>query len=328
LLDCTDVDTRELHIKYAESDDGVAWQIAAEPALRGHLDPNDWDYSTSETPSVIRVPDNPPDRRYAMLYAGGNDAVLKVLGQTGWQIGLAFSADGKTFQRLPAAESPYAGAATPFADIDGLVLMAADAFPGTPGVAGGIVADPEVIAYGGEFHLYFSSVAVDAAQSLIVGTYGISHATSTDLIHWSMPSENPISTLQGGGQPALLIDGDTLTMWFGQDSDADKLQVPSAVYPTLGFWKATSSDGASWTREGSQRDYVWDPSRADEDLGLINGAAIARGPDGARRLYYAAWGSLNQPAGSCVYVWDRSSGTPVLEIVPGTHNLLVAVAEP
>lgn len=325
LLDCTNVDQRELHVKYAQSSDGIDWQIQDEPALRGHIAPDDWDYSTSETPSVIHVPGNPPDRRYAMLYAGGNDAVSKVLGQTGWQIGLAFSADGKSFQRLPAAESPYAGASTPFASIDGLVLLAADAFPTTPGVAGGIVADPEVIFRDGSFHLYFSSVAVDAAGTLVPGTYGISHATSPDLVHWTMPHENPIATLQGGGQPTILDDGAELTMWFGQDTDEDHEQVPSAVFPTLGFWKATSTDGVAWVRSGVQRDFVWDPDRPEEDLGLINGAAIARGPDGLRRLYYAAWGTHTQPPGSCVYVWDRSSGTPVLESVPGTHNLLLAV---
>ncbi len=316
----------ELQIKYAESDDGVTWRIQTEPAMRSHRDPGDWDYSTTETPTVIQVPGAAPDRRYAMVYAGGNDAVLKVLGQTGWQLGVAFSPDGKRFTRISAAESPYAGRATPFARIEGLALLAADVFPQVANVDHGIVADPELIAYGGAFHLYFSSVAVDASGAYLANTYGISHATSTDLVHWTAVAGNPIPALYGGGQPTLIADGQQLTMYFGQDSDADRVAIPSALFSTLGFWKASSSDGTSWTRASTTtRDFTWLASDPSEDLGLINGAAVARGPDGFVRLYYSGWGTKHQPPSSCVFVWDRSGTTPQLTSVPGTHNLLLAL---
>ena len=325
--DCAQVTTsREIHIKYAESDDGVAWRIQAEPALRSHRSADDWDFSTAETPSVIRVPNAPPDRRFALIYAGGNDEALRVLGQTGWQLGLAFSPDGRSFTRLPADESPYAGQATPFVAIDGLVLLARDAFPGVANVASGIVADPEVIAYGGAYHLYFSSVAVDAAGGYVPDTYGISQAVSTDLIHWTPAIGNPIPALYGGGQPTILADGAALTMYFGQDSAQDLASVPSALFATRGFWRATSSDGRTWARASTTtRDFTWAPSDPAEDLGLLNGAALARGPDGIERLYYTGWGTQQTPAGSCVFVWDRTSGSPQLAIVRGTHNLALAI---
>ena len=67
--DCAQVTTsREIHIKYAESDDGVAWRIQAEPALRSHRSADDWDFATAETPSVIRVPNAPPERRFALIF--------------------------------------------------------------------------------------------------------------------------------------------------------------------------------------------------------------------------------------------------------------------
>ena len=328
VTDCSQITTpnRELDIKYAESDDGVAWRIQAEPVLRSHRDPGDWDYSTAETPTVIKVPGAVPARRYALIYAGGNDNVLKVLGQTGWQLGVAFSADGKQFTRISATESPYAGQSTPFARIEGLALLAKDAFPSVTGVDHGIIADPEVIAYGGKFHLYFSSVAVDAQGALVANTYGISHATSTDLVHWTAATGNPIPALYGGGQPTILADGNQLTMYFGQDSNADLATIPSALFPTLGFWKATSSDASTWTRLSmTTRDFTWLPSDTGEDLGLLNGAAIARGPDGNVRLYYGGWGTKSAPAGSCVYVYDRTKTPATIVSVPGTNDLLLAI---
>lgn len=317
---------REIHIKYAESNDGISWRVQAEPVLRSHRAAGDWDYSTVETPTVIRLPTAPAIRRFAMIYAGGNDAALAVLGQTGWQLGVAFSPDGKHFTRIPAYESPYVGRPTPFSNIEGLALLASDAFPGVAGVHRGIVADPEVIAYGGAFHLYFSSVAVDAAGAYIPNTYGISHATSTDLVHWTAATGNPIPALWGGGQPAILVEGNQLTMYFGQDSEADRALIPSALFSTLGFWKATSSNGTTWTRTSSTtRDFSWLPTDSSENLGLINGAAVARGPDALVRLYYSAWGTRTQPASSCVFVWNRATTPPQLASVPGTHNLLLSI---
>jgi hypothetical protein len=314
---------REIHIKYAESDDGIEWRIQPEPALRSHRDPGDWDYSTAETPTVMQVPGASPERRFALVYAGGNDVALKILGQTGWQLGVAFSPDGKQFTRISSTESPYSGKPTPFARIEGLALLASDVFPGVANVDRGIVADPELLYRGGLYHLYFSSVAVDTNGAYIPDTFGISHATSSDLVHWTAQPGNPL--IIGGGQPAILEESGGLTMYFGQDTDADKATVPNALFPTLGFWRATSSDGVSWTRASGTRDLAWLATDTREDIGLLPGAAVVRDTDGLVRLFYSAFGTRTPPAGACAYVYDRSVMPPQIETVPGAHHLLLAI---
>ena len=82
------------------------------------------------------------------------------------QIGAAFSADGQHFSRIPAEDSPYANTSLPWCDgcsTAGLVLWGRDAFPGLPGVADGLVADPELaVDDQGVIHAFFSSMPVDA----------------------------------------------------------------------------------------------------------------------------------------------------------------------
>jgi hypothetical protein len=300
--DCSTIgtadDVHEIDIKYASSADGVHWTVQAEPALRSNLDPMEWDDTTVETPTVIEDPTATPDRRYALIYAGGNNSQLMVEGQTGWQLGIAFSADGTAFTKLPAAESPYAGKPTPFAKIDGLLLLASDAFPALSNLGPGIVADPELHQIGSTYDLYFSSLAMTSGGQ--PAAYGISHATSTDLIHWTMTATNPI--LNGGQTPAVQFEPDgSRTLWYHLDSDADKATIPSIVFPTLGVWKVTSQDGITFGAQPSARDFQWGDSETYESYGLLPGVAIARGPDGVNRMYYAGWGSQPAPAGSCVF---------------------------
>ena len=107
------------------------------------VDPGDWDFDRMETPSVVKVPSNPPERRYVMYYTGGNfEAVASPFpGYPWYQIGVAFSADGRSFERLPASESPYADSPTPFENIDGLVWYGSDAFPNMATMHDGLVID-------------------------------------------------------------------------------------------------------------------------------------------------------------------------------------------
>ncbi len=325
-LDMVDEANREIDTMYAESTDGLHWTVQDQPALRSHSGPGAWDDTTVETPSVAIVPNAPPDKRFVLLYAGGNSALMTVAGQIGWQIGLAFSSDGKSFTRLPAKQSPYAAATTPFATIDGLVLLARDVFPGFPGVVSGIVADPSVLWDGAEWHLWFSSLGVDAGGGPVLNgsriAYGISHATSSDLIHWTPQADNPV--IMGGGQPTVVRDDASgrLDMWYGADTDQDKVGIPSALFPTRGFFHAQSSDGLAWSTQAS-RDFDWDPTLGYESLGLINGAAVVR--TGAElRLYYGAWGTANVPSGSCAFVNGDAGVVPV----PGVFTLNVATKVP
>jgi len=323
--DVTDLAKREVSTKYAESNDGFSWTVAPDLALGSRRGPTTWDDTTVETPSVIKVNGNPADRRYVMVYAGGNDALGKFLGQTPWQLGLAFSADGKHFTRLPASESPYAGKdTTPYTDHEGLILLGRDAFPAFPTVVNGIVADPEIVEHEGVFHLWFSSAGIDKDGKVPAdgtGTkvaYGIGHATSSDLVHWKMQTDNPV--IVGGGQPSVVIDATNgFEMWFGRDSKEDVASIPSALFPTLGFWHATSKDGLVWSSP-SARDFTWDKSFASEELGLINGPAVVR--RGAEyRLYFGAWTATKVPSGSCAYV--QSAG--VISSTSGAFTLDVAM---
>jgi len=305
-------DDHEVDIKYAESSDGIHWSIQAEPVMRSHGATTAWDYTTVETPTVVKDNSARAEQRYAMIYSGGNNADLMILGQTGWQLGLAYSSDGKSFTRL--ADSPYASAATPFQDVTGLVLLASDAFPSLTNLGPGIVADPELRKRGDTWHLWFSSLAMsnDGVTAL---AYGVSHATSTDLVHWTMTPTNPV--IVGAATPAVYDDGTSYELWFHNDSDADKAMVPSVLYPTLGVWHVTSTDGVTWTAPAATRDFMWDSQPTYETYGQLPGVAIARDPTGPLRMYYSAWGSVPAPTGSCVYT---QTGT-----VPGTDNLLLAV---
>ena len=329
--DLLDPARRTIEIFHAESRDGLAWTIQADPALSSHLDARSWDDSTVETPSVMRLPLAPADRRYALVYAGGNTAQLEVLGQVGWQLGLAFSPDGRHFTRIPAAESPYHGQPTPFEQIDGLLLLGKDAFPGsswTAAAAVGVAADPELALVGDTYHLWFGAGAFDAGGQVLSSAdrtraaYGISHATSTDLVHWTVvPDENPV--LMGAGQATVVEDQaeGKLHMWYSQDDSAVlESTVPSAVFPTLGFFHATSDlgDGVRWATE-TGREFSWDPSVGTERLGLLNGPAVVRSGD-EYRLYYGAWGDVGVPAGSCAYVWQDG----VIAATPGVYGLSLA----
>ena len=62
-----------LVIKAATSADGYSWMVQVEPALLNASSVNAWDATNCETPSVVRMPPGgPPDRRFLMLYSGGN----------------------------------------------------------------------------------------------------------------------------------------------------------------------------------------------------------------------------------------------------------------
>jgi hypothetical protein len=243
--------------KYAESPDGVRWTLQDGWPLEPATADSAWDYTSSETPTVVKDLSAPPERRYLLWHSGGNK-FQRTIGD-GWpwyQVGLAFSADGKRFTRLPASESPYGQA--------GLVLMARHAFPNVPAVTDGIVADPEVVLKDGIFHLWFSSFGTNAAGQN--ATAGISYATSSNGIQWTPSQKNPLQSLWGnnpGGpaQPSVLWNPAKggFEMWFTNDTEAEKWQLPADG--TLGYWYAFSTNGEDWTSAFAQgRDFTWDPN--------------------------------------------------------------------
>ncbi len=289
----------QLVIHHAESADGLAWTVAPEPALATGPSPDDWDHSAVEAVSVVEVPGAPAARRFWLFYCGRND--VAVADPRWYQLGAATSPDGRRYTRLPAAESPYARARTPYRDVEGLVLLGRDAFPGRPEVRDGVVAEPAVVHVDGTFHMWFSSYGVDAKGGPL--EWGIGYATSRDGARWTPHRLNPLPSLKragvGGSSPSVLWDPESRSfeLWFNQDMDEERAAVPTTFFSSLGSWSARSADGVTWSDPFTRgRDFAWDPTSPTERHGLMVGAAVARGPDGLR-LYYGAFGDRDVPVG-------------------------------
>lgn len=307
-------------IRYAESPDGTTWTVQRELAISAQIgDPSAWDHTHSETPFVIKVPSNPPQRRYLLYYSGGNTSDCTVGEAPCYEIGMAYSADGKKFTRLPAAESPYGEA--------GLVLRGEEALPGVAGTALGIVADPTLVLDGDRtLHLWMSSYAEDADHSVLA--FGISHASSIDGIHWTPSPSNPLPTLrrpgdlQSGQQPSVLYNPATglYEMWLTNDRQEDLDRIPATYFQAFGYWHATSPDGITWTPEyGEEPDLRWDPSFAAERWGLLTGVHVLL-HDGEYRMYYSGWSSVQVPA---LFKTPTKAG-----LVDGVTGLCLAVRRP
>lgn len=288
-------------IRHATSPDLATWTFDETPALAVSSEPSAWDATHTETPSVAYNPDAPADRRYLLLYSGASGHLP---GHTfpAYAIGAAFSADGKTFTRVPAAESPKAQ--------DGLVLTGADAYPGA---GGAIVADPEVVYVDGTYHLWFSSFACSGTDCATVDAYGIGHATSTDGVHWAVDAAPVTSLLRasadktsGGAQPSVIYDElhCRWEMWLTNDAPSETDDQPIDFNNMAGVWHATSTNGATWSINYSfARDFVWDGTASGEHLGLLTGADIAIKGTG-RYMVYVGFDDQNVPDGS--YLPDRT----------------------
>jgi hypothetical protein len=325
----------QVNIMYAESADGLHWDVQLEPVLRSGTDPTNWDNSKVETPTVIKVPTNPPDRRYVMFYAGGNDVDYPHtdrLAYTWYQLGVAFSPDGKRFTRMPAAESPYAVAGSGFRKVEGLLLLARDAFPAGLGAANGVVADPEVIVDGDQVHLFFSSLATAADRTSYLA-YGISTARVTSLAtpRLAMGPANPV--LVGAAQPSVIAVDDTFELYAIYDSPEDDARMPSVFNPYYGIWRHTSSDLATWSSRGASHDFSMADGPAEERYGWVKAGDVVYA-DGIRRFYYPTFRSDDVPAGFFCPV-RHGSVTPLpagsienvgpgLDVVPGIIALSVA----
>jgi hypothetical protein len=289
-------------IRHATSADLEAWTFDEVPALTVSSDSAAWDSTHTETPSVAYNPDAPSDRRYLLMYSG---ASMTFPGYTfpAYSIGAAFSADGKTFTRVPASESPKGEA--------GLVLTGADAYPGA---VGAVVSDPEVAFVGGVYHLWFSSFACEGPNCATVKAFGISHATSSDGIHWTVDAAPVRSLLRvntdprtGGAQPSVVYDEihRKWEMWLTSDSPAtENDNQPIEFNNMAGVWHATSTGGTSWMIDyHGVRALQWDGSASGEHLGLLTGADVA-GVGTGRYMVYVGFDDENVPAGS--FLPDRT----------------------
>lgn len=289
-------------IRHATSPDRMTWSVADAPALTAATDATAWDHINTETPTVVFNPDAPADRRYLMLYSGASGGFPHAgYAFADYAIGAAFSADGITFTRVPAAESPHGQ--------DGLVLTGTDIYSGA---VGAIVADPEVVLVNGVYHLFFSSFACSGADCASVDEYGIAHATSADGIHWTpIPSESPIRSLlrassnltTGGAQPSVIFDAlhCKWEMWLTSDATNgtvnDHDNQPVVFNNTAGMWHADSTDGTNWhVNYAFARDVSWNATEAGEHLGMLTGTDVAA-KGGGRLMVYVGFDDQNVPAG-------------------------------
>ena len=271
-----------LVIKSARSADGIEWNVDVDPAL---LNSSNWDSDAVETPTVVRMPPGGSlERTFLMLYSGGKKTSQHPY--TWYQMGAAFSRDGVSFSRISASESPYG--------MPGLALMGRDAFPGLSGVADGLVADPDLIVdSAGVIHAFFSSLAVDSKGNPLA--YGIGHATSTDGAHWISAALNPF--FSGGAGPSIISVGPaSYSLFYYQDTDADKAGIPSTFNPQLGEFEVTApSLTGPWTPMAGAgiggRAVSWNGSFAYESLGWVATGDMAAGvpAPGERRWYYVAF---------------------------------------
>lgn len=230
---------------YAESDNGEKWTVVAAPALDVG---SGWDRSNAETPCVVkdeaRAEGDP--RRYRLYYSGLDratetmdfDKLLEV--GMGYGIGVAFSADGKRFTRLPAKESPHG--------VEGLVLK-----PTVPDMANDPtdlihVADPHVIVKGDTWHMWYTSFSFDSKRQK---TYlAIAYATSKDGIRWEkhghvVKPDQKWETARDEhhlGRPYVQWTGKRFEMFY------DAMTAEGETSAGVGF--AVSDDGRTWKKAG------------------------------------------------------------------------------
>ena len=307
-------------IRHASSADRMTWTVDDAPVFTVSSDPAAWDRTHAETPTVVYNPMAPADRRYLMLYSGAAGTFpYPNYTFNNYGIGAAFSADGITFTRVPASESPHGKA--------GLVLTGKQAYPAS---TNGIVADPELALVNGVYHLWFSSFACTGTSCETTTDFGVGHATSTDGVHWTV-LEAPVRSLlrasadtkTGGQQPSVIYDADhcRYEMWMTSDLGNENDAQPIEFNNMMGVYKAESMDGVTWSINYTRaRDLQWSQTEAGEHLGLLTGADVAQNSTG-RLMLYVGFDDQNVPAG--FFLPDRTA----TGFRPGVMTLQVATRD-
>ncbi|MDX2089147.1 MAG: hypothetical protein SFX73_14920 [Kofleriaceae bacterium] len=307
-------------IRRASTIDRMTWTIEDEPALTQSSDPGAWDHALVAAPTVIENPSAPPDRRYLMLYAG-SDGTFPYMGYSrqNFQIGAAFSADGVTFTRITAEQSPH--------DKPGLVLTGRQVYPTA---TNGIVADPDVVLVGGVYHLFFSSYACAGPQCQTVENNGIAHATSADGITWTIV-EAPVRSLlrasadpkSGGAQPSVIYDEARCRweIWLSNDLPVEISAQTINVTVTAGVWHSSSTNGNAWDsiNYAFARELAWSASEPGEGLGMQAGIEVGNNGSG-RLMLFTGLDDENIPVGFTLPL--RVGGT-----TPGVRTLGVATRD-
>ena len=209
-------------IGYATSNDGTSWtKYGANPVLTKG-DPGDWDDEGVGSCSVIWDAD---DSLYKMWYTGTPDSTSSAIPA----IGYATSNDGISWVK-PGSNPVLQGDAGEWDE------------------AG--VLSPCVIKEGpGSYKMWYSGRAVDSS----IGSLQIGYATSTDGISWTKSGSNPVLTKgtdpswdsRGVGVGSVVKISGNYKMWFTGYKGYGEAEIEVAI----GY--ASSSDGISWTKSGS-----------------------------------------------------------------------------
>ncbi len=167
------------------------------------------------------------------------------------------------------------------------------------------LSDPELVRVGDTYHLWF--VATNDT------VHGIGHATSNDLISWTVdpiptPSllRTPSDPKSGGAQPTVIYDEQHCRweMWFSNDLPGDNKGTVDGS--TAGVWHATSTNATSWSVNYQQpRDFAWSSTETGEHLGMAIGADVAQ-KNGGRYMLYTGFDNQNVPPNSTL---PTSGGT-------------------
>ena len=227
-------------ISSAISPDGQDWYAGMKgPVYR--VATNAFDNSV-RSPSVIR--DN---NGYKMYYTGQN--------QNSYAIGLATSADGKTWQRY--SDTP---------------ILQAD-----PASKWDSLAQAFCSVYYDDTTYYMWFAGGDGLHG------GVGLVTSTDGIHWTYAPGNPVFVKSTSGwdsgvvsSPSVVRVGKTFYMFYEGGTD------PAVVSFSIGL--ATSQDGIHWARYGSSP--VLTPGTGWDGTSLGSVSVLFR--DGMFRMWYSA----------------------------------------
>lgn len=271
-----------LRVGYAESADGKNWK-ASGPALT--TTGTGWDRTNVETPSVVRD-DNLPDghpRKYRLYYAGIDEEINKDFGKLleagmGYGIGLAFSPDGRTFTKLPSAESPYGQ--------DGLVLKPNEAKVDKDVSDFIHVADPHVVKKDGKYHMWYTSSQHAANADKV--TLAIGYATSSDGIRWTKQGTVIKPTLGweqkradvNVGRPYVLYNNGRFEMFYDAVTE-DKSNGLDNTADGIGF--AWSADGKNWTKS-NQPVFKTNNGKGEKRGIIVGSAAVLK--DSTYYLFY------------------------------------------
>jgi predicted GH43/DUF377 family glycosyl hydrolase len=174
------------------------------------------------------------------------------------------------------------------------------------------VKSPTVVKDGATYKMWYTGTAE-------AGTMAIGYATSTDGVTWTKSGSNPVLSVGGSGawdeyevgRPTVIKDGSAYKMWYTGASN-------TWVY-TIGY--ATSTDGITWTKSGSNPvlsvggSGAWDEYTIDDPTVTFNGCNY--------EMWYTGTGSGHDSIGYATstdgVTWAKSGSNPVL--TPGLEGV-------